>query len=254
MKAIITETGRAAGRLENLERLVEILDALEGRYNAIALSSVIKYPPQSVVEYFMGGANGVNPWGGVEAMLTHVVSSLYNLPSAHAPQMAPEVFDAFPEEGSGVVEPSMAAEVVSRAFIHCVFKGLQQSPQLVTSSEGMMHPSVLSAADVSCVVMPERCFGLPALAALEQGIPVILVKDQQNVMKNDLTTLPWRPGQLHVVDDYLQAAGLLCAMRGGVAVDSLSRPLHLAKVHRTPRERTGPSEREPEAVQERAST
>jgi len=43
-------------------------------------------------------------------------------------------------------------------------------------------------------VIPDGCVGLPTLAALEQGIPVIAVKENKNRMKNDLTKLPFGAG------------------------------------------------------------
>ena len=67
--------------------------------------------------------------------------------------------------------------------------------------------------------------GLPTLAALEQGIPVIAVRENKNLMENDLTTLPWRSGQLHIVENYWEAAGVLCAIRGGIEPESVRRPI-----------------------------
>ena len=32
------------------------------------------------------------------------------------------------------------------------------------------HPGVIAAADISCLVIPEGCLGLPTLAAMEQGL------------------------------------------------------------------------------------
>ena len=40
--------------------------------------------------------------------------------------------------------------------------------------------------DVNCLVIPDGCVGLPVLAALQQGIPVIAVKENRNIMKNEL--------------------------------------------------------------------
>ncbi len=48
------------------------------------------------------------------------------------------------------------------------------------------HPAVLTAADISRLVIPEGCVGLPTIASLEQGIPVIAVRENQNQMENDL--------------------------------------------------------------------
>jgi hypothetical protein len=124
----------------------------------------------------------------------------------------------------GVVDPRMAAEAVSITFLQSVLKGLHRSPRVETDPRAMESSSILTARDVSCLVIPDGCLGLPTLAALEQGIPVIAVRDG-NLMNNDLESLPWAPGQFRVVDNYLEAAGLLCAMRGGLALDSLRRPI-----------------------------
>jgi hypothetical protein len=78
---------------------------------------------------------------------------------------------------------------------------------------------------VSCLVIPNGCVGLPTLAALEQGIPVIAVKENANCMKNNLEELPFAPGQLHIVENYLEAAGVMTALRAGVAIDTVRRPL-----------------------------
>ena len=67
--------------------------------------------------------------------------------------------------------------------------------------------------------------GLPTLAALEQGIPVVAVRGNRNIMRNDLETLPWAPGQLHIVENYWGAAGVLCAQKQGVDLASVCRPL-----------------------------
>ena len=64
--------------------------------------------------------------------------------------------------------------------------------------------------------------------ALSRGIPVIAVRENKNLMRNDLSALPWAPGQYHVVDNYLEAAGLLCALRAGITPMSVRRPLALA--------------------------
>ena len=43
------------------------------------------------------------------------------------------------------------------------------------------HPGVLTAADVSCLVMPDKCVGLPTLAAIEQGIGKLKIKNQNYI-------------------------------------------------------------------------
>ena len=229
MTARYSPSGRATGRVENLNRLCEVLDAHSGNYDAVAISSIIDLSKNLHMDYFLAEGQIVNPWGGVEAMLTHTVSLLYDVPSAHSPMLESiEILNTDP----GSVDPRMAAEAVSMTFLHCILKGLQRSPRIVTDPDLIQNGGVLTVADLSCLVIPDGCLGLPTLAALEQGIPVIAVRENRNLMQNDLTALPWTPGQLYVVENYWEAAGVIAALRAGIAPTSVRRPLHKVMVQR----------------------
>jgi hypothetical protein len=223
MRSLYASSGRAVGRIEHLQRLCEVLSEHRDRYDAVAISSMIQVPEHFHGDYFREDmAEMVNPWGGVEAMLTHAVSVLFDVPSAHSPMLASK---AILDLDVGVVDPRKSAETVSTTFLHCILQGLHKSPRIVPSAAVHGSPGLLTAADVSCLVIPDGCVGLPTLAALEQGIPVIAVKENTNCMKNDLTALPWQPGKLFVVDNYLEAVGVMSALRSGVALDSVRRPI-----------------------------
>ena len=227
LRSRYASSGAAAGRVEEFDGLCAALDENRHEYDAVAISSVIDVPPEYHMEYFLSEGKMVNPWGGVEAMLTHAVSSLYNVPSAHSPMLeSREIANLDP----GVVDPRMAAEAVSVTFLQCTLKGLQRSPRIVADPDAMRRTSVITAEDVSCLVIPDGCLGLPTLAALEQGIPVIAVRENRNVMRNDLTALPWAADQLHIVDNYWEAAGVIAAMKAGIAPESVRRPMPYAPV------------------------
>ena len=83
---------------------------------------------------------------------------------------------------------------------------------------------------MACLVIPDGCLGLPTIAALEQGIPVIAVRENKNVMQNDLSRLPWAENQFYIAENYLEAAGIMNAMRCGVSVESVRRPILRTKV------------------------
>ena len=51
-------------------------------------------------------------------------------------------------------------------------------------------------------------------------------------MRNDLDLLPWQPTQLFRVENYLEAAGVVAALRAGIAPSSVTRPLELAHIER----------------------
>ena len=125
----------------------------------------------------------------------------------------------------GLVEPRLAAEAVSFTFLQCMLKGLHRSPRIVRHPKHMGESGIFTASDVSCLVIPDKCVGLPTLAALEQGIPVIAVRENDNLMHNDLEVLPWATGQLHIVENYWEAVGVMSALKAGVVPGSLRRPL-----------------------------
>ena len=219
-------SGRAAGRVDNLEELCALLDDRAGQYDAVALSSVVAVPREYHQDYFDSKGEMVNPWGGVEAMLTHALSSMFNVPTAHSPMFeSREVANRDP----GIVDPRMAAEAVSTTFLQCALKGLQRSPKIVADSEHLNSPGVFTASDISCVVIPDGCLGIPTLAALYQGIHVIAVANK-NLMAIDLGALPWRKGQFYRANNYCEAAGILAAIRGGIDCDTVRRPLKQTNV------------------------
>ncbi|MCH8215157.1 MAG: DUF3326 domain-containing protein [Planctomycetes bacterium] len=227
MRSLYSRSGRAAGSIEFLERLCEILYRYRDQYDAVALSSVIQLPSHFHSDYFRDDRyDMVNPWGGVEAMLTHAVSMLFNVPSAHSPMISSkEVLDL----DVGIVDPRKSAETVSTTYLHCILKGLHRSPRLIPNAPIHSSPGLLTVADVSCLIIPDGCIGLPTLAALEQNIPVIAVRNK-NCMGHTLADLPFGRGRLYTVDNYLEAVGVMTALRSGVALESVRRPMPSTRV------------------------
>ena len=208
-------------------RICSVLDENQGRFDAVALASVIQVDDEYHEKYFHSDGEMTNPWGGVEAMLTHAVSMLYEVPAAHSPMLESQKVADF---DLGLVEPRLAAEAVSLTFIQCMLKGLHRSPLIITDPNVMGETGLLTAADISCLIIPDKSVGLPTLAALEQGIPVIAVRENKNLMQTDLQVLPWVPGQLHIVENYWEAIGVMTALKSGISPTSLRRPMSVTTV------------------------
>lgn len=227
MRSRTTPSGRASGIVDNLEGLLAALLGRAGQFDAVALSSIVDVPADAHTAYFDSAGSMVNPWGGVEAMLTHALSLILDKPTAHSPMLeSRSIADLDP----GIVDARMAAEAVSTTFLQCTLKGLQRSPFIVTDAEAMRHHGIMTVEDISCLVIPDGCLGLPTLAALEQGITVVTVSENRNLMKNDLAQLPWKPGQLYQVHNYWEAAGVLTALRQGIDPATVRRPFDNARV------------------------
>ena len=212
---------KAIGYISNLNHLHKILIEKKGTYDAIAITSKIKVDEHLHQKYSQSNGEMVNPWGAVEAMLTHFISSEFHVPSAHAP-----MFESNKIAGLdfGIVDARIAPEVVSSTFFHCVLKGLHKAPQIVYDQNLINHSDILSAKNISAIVIPDGIFGLPVLAALHQDIKVIAVKNK-NSMQNDLSKLPWKKGQFYQCNNYLEACGVLNCLKNGINVSAVKRPL-----------------------------
>ncbi len=226
-----TDTGRASGHVEGLSGLLKSLIDRRGIYDAVALASVVEVPPHYHYDYFTSGGEMINPWGGVEALLTHAVSAILNIPVAHAPMMESDDIAAV---DPGIVDSRMAAEIISLTFLQSVLKGLGRSPAIVTDPSELARLNVLSAEDISCLVIPDGCLGLPTLAALRQDITVIAVRENRSLMRNDLTRLPWSPGRFYMAENYWEAAGIAAALKAGLDPYSVRRPLNTLRDYLSP--------------------
>ena len=222
LKAEYSTSGTAVGRVENLDKLHEILTEHQDEYDAVAIASIINVPREYHAQYFKSHGEMVNPWGGAEAIFTHTLSSILNVPTAHSPMLEDQLIANF---DPGIVDSRMAAEAISLTFLQCILKGLQRAPKIITDKESMNHHSVYTASDVSCLIVPDGVLGLPILSALEQGIKVIAVKENKNLMKNDLSELPWKQNQFIRVENYFEALGVMTAIKEGLLIESLRRPL-----------------------------
>ncbi|GAB0057916.1 hypothetical protein SIID45300_02250 [Candidatus Magnetaquicoccaceae bacterium FCR-1] len=225
VRSIYAPSGRAVGSVEQMEGLMKILAQYKGQFDALAISTQIATPDIDPVKYYKSKGAMINPWGGVEALLTHALSSVLQLPTAHSP-MFTSTFEntSLSEVNVNVLDPRMAAEVISLSFFICVLKGLMRSPKIIHSLSNAPK-NVITATDISCLIIPDGCIGLPVLAALEQGIKVIAVKENQNIMRNNLKSLPWGQDQFFLVNNYWEAVGVMAAIRQGLDPFSVRRPL-----------------------------
>jgi hypothetical protein len=211
MRAEFMEGGAAGGSIEGQRELIEQVRALD--FQALAVQSEIEVDTRVALKYLKHG--GVNPWGGVEARLSRVVSEALDKPVAHAP-LESDVLKYL----KIVADPRMAAEFVSMSYLHCVLKGLHRAPLLATrsSARGDLH-----VWDVDALVSPHGCVGPPHLACLEHEIPVIVVRENRTIFNEELDAFVY-------VENYHEAAGHLMCMRAGVLPASVRRPVEPTRV------------------------
>ncbi len=210
MTASFSPDGSATGSIEGAQEAAEYLKNLSKPFDAVAILSKIEMPIDFAKTYIR--EKGVNPWGGVEAKLTRIMTDILKMPCAHAP--VGHTLDDF----NDIVDPRIAAELVSVTYAFCVLKGLHKAPEITDGSCG------ITADNIDALVSPINCFGFPHRECLDKNIPIITVEENNPIVKNS-TDFP----QLKV-SNYMEATGLLLALREGIAFDSLRRPMKPTEV------------------------
>lgn len=204
----------AGGEVIGWEDLVA--QVLQYDFDALAIASLIEVVEGTSARYFSDG--GINPWGGVEAIASRLISTALNKPVAHAPVQSDSDRQLFIEGGfNAVCDPRMAAEIISQCFLHCVLKGLHKAPQI---GKG------ISVGDMDVMVSPVGCWGRPHTACVDAGIPIIFVRENTCVQN---INIPY-PKKYVSVANYLEAAGMIACMREGIHPTSVRRPLPATEV------------------------
>lgn len=93
------------------------------------------------------------------------------------------------------------------------------------------HPNVVNASDIN--ELPENGLyveGSVITRLLMGTVALQPVRSGENRMKNNLNELPFLPRKLFIVDNYLEAVGVMHALKAGVALDTIRRPIEYTKV------------------------
>ncbi len=202
------EDGIASGEIYNWRELIDQISHYS--FDALAIATPIDVSAEVALNYFKNG--GVNPWGGVEAKASRLIAMEINKPVAHAPVVHVEEIESYNE----IVDPRMAAETVSLCYVHCVLKGLHKAPRI--------NANGFSVEDIDCLISPYGCIGTPHIACMSRGIPVIVVKENRTVLNNPI------PDDFIIVENYLEAAGLVVSMKSGIHWRAVRRPLGPTKI------------------------
>ena len=203
----ITESGISTGELKNPDTLINSARKLISN-GAEVLAAVCYFDTPEDFDYAKG--LGIDPIGGVEAIISHVLTREFKIPVAHAP--------AFDENSlvisSEIVNKKAAAEYITPAFLPCVLLGLYNAPKIVDIKQTVCGDIILK--DIKALVVPCNCMGgLPVLKAIEKNIPVIAVEENKTVL-NITPELLKIEDKVIKVKNYQEAAGYLLAMKNGI--------------------------------------
>ena len=212
-------SGAYVGTVDKPNVLFKAAEYLIGKgVNAIAITSNIKdLPKENYAKHFDG--LHPNPIGGAEAIISHLITEKYHIPAAHAPMLNIKELDL----KSNVVDARGAGEFASPSGLACVLIGLSKAPQLFRNKLNRVK-EIVNFNNLSAVVAPAGTLGgIPLLYAQKYNIPIIAVRENKTIL--DVTCDKLQLKNVYEVNSYPEAAGLLQALRFGINVESLHRPL-----------------------------
>ena len=223
-------SGSSWGNIEEPDILLRAAEKLK-KAGATAIAVVTRFPDDSdglETKLYRQG-NGVDAIAGVEAVISHFLVKHLLIPCAHAPGLAPLPIDYD-------LDPRTSGEEIGYTFLQSVLVGLSRAPDLICKSAMQTKEhSFLSNTDLGAVVVPQGALGGEAvLSCIERFIPLIVVSNQGvlNVSstKMRLDNLSGeKNNSILYAENYVEAAGLITALRHGINIKSLRRPINCLK-------------------------
>ena len=163
----VDNSGVSMGNVKNLETIKESACKLIQK-GAEAIAIVCRFPDEQGDDYANG--IGVDPVGGVEAIISHYISKELKIPCAHAP-----AFDDI-TISTDIVDSRCSAEYITPTFLPCILIGLSQAPKL-SQTEG------IGIDDTNFIVVPYNALGgIPVLEMIKRNKKVYAIKENKSVL------------------------------------------------------------------------
>ena len=199
--------GKASGEIHGVDEAIQQVSNRD--FDVLVVHTPIKTNNDEVEDY-LSKDGGVNIWGGVEAKLSKLMSEKLNKPVIHAPANSDGICKTF----NDVVDPRKAAEMVSICYLHCCLKGGHLAPR-ISMDDNYSYWNT----DIDFLISPINVFGRPHITCCKHNIPVIVVKENKTILNDKM------PDDFIVVENYLEAVGVISAKKAGITIESVRRPL-----------------------------
>lgn len=168
----VNENGISSGIVKNADTLVKAGTNLKDK-GAKALGIVCLFDNSEDANYEQAG--GVDPVGGVEGIISHIISKELKIPCAHAPAFSDISIP------TRIVSPKAAAEYITPTFLPCILIGLNNAPHIINFNDRKESDYYIN--DVQSLIVPVDALGsIPVLQASERGIKIFAVKENSTIL------------------------------------------------------------------------
>lgn len=184
----VTKSGISSGSLNNPETLLRAGKKLVAQgCKAIAVVALFDEPDET--DGYADGA-AVDAVGGVEAVISHYLSTELMVPVAHAPAFYGN------EISEKIVDARASAEYITPTFLPCILLGLAQAPEILLNSV-----KGLNIKDIEALVMPWNSLGSSIVFdAIKNNVTVCAIKENSTVLNVDKAVLNIQNGIIEFKD------------------------------------------------------
>jgi len=173
------QNGISVGKINNPNTLLKSASKLIKK-GAQAIAIVCYFGEDSEDENYSEG-NGVDPIGGIEAVISHLIAHEFMIPTAHAPAF----YDI--DISLKIENPKVSSELISSTYLPCIMQGLSIAPKIGNNEK-------ITNKDVEFLIVPYDSLGSSAvLSSIKNGVNIITVnnKTKLNVTASKLNIKPW---------------------------------------------------------------
>ncbi len=180
---IVVENKISYGNLKNPKTLLNSAKKLIEK-GVEALCVVCYFNEDSEDEDYSNG-NGIDPIGGVEAIISHLITKEFKIPSAHVPAF----YDV--DISEKIENPKVSSEMISSTYLPCVMQGLSIAPKITPFND----KNAITKDDVKYLIVPYDALGSSCvLSCLNSSVKLITVKNDTvlDVTKEKLKIEPYK--------------------------------------------------------------
>ncbi len=179
----------STGGIDNPETLIRCAKQLITN-GAEAIAVVCRFEEDNSTDYAEGV--GVDPIGGVEAIISHYITRELRVPCAHSP-----AFDDI-TISTDIVDPRCSAEYITPTFLPCILLGLQNAPAINTKDGFRIK-------DLDFLLMPHNSLGsIPVFEAQKHNIPVYSVLENNTLLNVTNDRINGKCGIVYTYEEFLE--------------------------------------------------
>jgi len=186
----VDDSGISTGNVKNLSTIKKsALKLIKKGCNAIAI--VCLFPEEQGDDYSNG--LGVDPVGGVEAIISHYISKELEIPCAHAPAFSDIQIH------SEIVDSRCSAEYITPTFLPCILIGLSNAPQITNKNSG------INIENIDFLIVPYNSLGgIPVLEMSKLNKKIYAIKENNTVLNISPVHLPINCDTIETYKDLME--------------------------------------------------